>query len=311
MTLEKERTTVGVFASCSDTQLVLQELNASNFPMQKVSVIARNAEEKSDIAGVQLKERTSNTSFEDANGGITTSTLGDITDGLLTGLVLSVIPNIGRVMLAGAEATAIATTLAGDEVNTVASGLPSVLLALRIPKEQVQGYSDLVCKGYYLVIVTGIDIEIRVAKRIFNRRDIQQWSIYKPYLTPNSRYKKAVGVFSTHQDTEKALTELRTAGFPMSQVLVITKDINTLNSLVEADISGYKDYYTTLEIPNDLARNYKTQVNLGNYLLVLNSTDIYMAGARAILESNKIQDFRIYSQSVANGSISDREVISQ
>jgi hypothetical protein len=36
-----------------------------------------------------------------------------------------------------------------------------------------------------------------------------------------------------------------------------------------------------------------------------------MAGARAILESNKIQDFRIYSQSVANASISDREVISQ
>ncbi len=305
MTLEKERTTVGVFAGCSDTQLVLHELNASNFPMQKVSVIARNAEEKSDIAGVQVKERTSNTSSEDAGA------LGDVTCGLLTGLVFSVIPSIGRVMLAGAEATAIATTLVGDEVNTVAGGLPSVLLALGIPKEQAQGYSDLVCKGYYLVIVTGIDIEIRVAKRIFNRRDIQQWSIYKPYLTPNSRYKKAVGVFSTYQDTEKALTELRTAGFPMSQVLVIAKDINTLNSLVEADISDYKDYCTTLEIPDDLARNYEAQVNLGNYLLVLNSTDIYMAGARAILESNKIQDFRIYSQSVANASISDREVISQ
>ncbi|MCC5651737.1 hypothetical protein LC609_18270 [Nostoc sp. XA013] len=312
MTLEKERTTVGVFAGCSDTQLVLQELNASNFPMQKVSVIARNAEEKSDIAGVQVKERTSNTSSEDTNEGIVTGALGDVTCGLLTGLVLSVIPSIGRVMLAGAEATAIATTLAGgDEVNTAAGGLPSVLLTLGIPKEQAQGYSDLICKGYYLVIVTGIDIEIRVAKRIFNRRDIQQWSIYKPYLTPNSRYKKAVGVFYTHQDTEKALTELRTAGFPMSQVLVIGKDINTLNSLVEVDISNYKDYHTTLEIPDDLARDYKAQVNLGNYLLVLNSTDIYMAGARAILESNKIQDFRIYSQSVPNASISDREVISQ
>ncbi|MBD0387565.1 MAG: hypothetical protein ICV54_13835 [Nostoc sp. C3-bin3] len=311
MTLEKERTTVGVFASCSDTQLVLQELNASNFPMQKVSVIARNAEEKSDIAGVQVKERTSNTSSEDASGGITTGALGDITGGLLTGLVFSIIPSIGRVMLAGAKATAIASTLSGDEVNAVAGGLPSVLLALGIPKEQAQGYSDLVCKGYYLVIVTGIDIEIRLAKRVFNRRDVQQWSVYKPYLTPNSRYKKAVGVFSTRQDTEKALTELRTAGFVMSQVLVIAKDIDTLNSLVEVDISDYKDYYTALEIPDDLARDYKDQVNLGNYLFVLNSTDIYMAGARAILESNKIQDFRIYSQSVANASINDREVISQ
>ncbi|MHC5830055.1 MAG: hypothetical protein ACYT04_82530, partial [Nostoc sp.] len=118
-------------------------------------LIARDAEEQNDIASVEVKDSTGNISSKD--------TAGNITD-LLVGLVLWVIPNIGRVILAGAEAIAIATTLVSGAINVTAGDLHSVLLALGIPKEQAQGYSDLVCKGYYIVIVTGIDIEILLAK---------------------------------------------------------------------------------------------------------------------------------------------------
>ncbi|MHC5610353.1 MAG: hypothetical protein ACYTXA_04875 [Nostoc sp.] len=300
MTLQKERRTIGVFARCSDAELALQELKASNFPMHKVSVIARNAEEQNHIASVESKDSTGNTFSEDAARIVTGNTLGGLT-GLLVGLVFCVIPDIGRVILAGGEATAIATTLAG--------GLRGLLLSLGIPQEQAQGYTDLVYKGYYLVIVTAIDSEISVAKKIFNSRDTLQYGIYQPYSTPNSRYKNAVGIFSRRQDTETALTELKSAGFPMSQVSVIAKDTNRLNSFTEVDISSYKDNYTILGIPEELARYYEHQVNLGNYLLVINSTDIYMAGARAILESNKIQHFRIYNQSELNAVRSDRQTI--
>ena len=299
MTLENERRTIGVFAKCSDAQLALQELKASNFPMHNVSVIARNAEEQSDIAGVEVKERTGNISSKDAARAVTGSALGGLT-GLLVGLVLWVIPGIGQVILAGAEATAIATTLAG--------GLPGILLSLGIPKEQAQGYSDLVCKGYYLVIVTGIDIEIRIAKRIFNRRDIQQWGVYQPYSTPNSRYKQAVGVFYTRQDAQRALTELRSAGFPMSQVSLVAKNISNLSDIFEVNISSSQDNYTTLGIPDELARYYDHQVSLSHYVVVVKGTDIYIAGARAILESNNIQHFSIYSQSELDAARSDRQI---
>ncbi|MGF2040142.1 MAG: hypothetical protein RMZ43_033390 [Nostoc sp. CmiVER01] len=308
MTLEKERTTIGVFARCSDIQLVVQELKASNFPMHKVSIIARNVEE-SDIASVEVKDRTGNNTSSESAKAFTGAALA-IT-GLLVGLILWVIPGIGRVFITGAEVTAIAATLTGGTNNATTGDLHHVLLGLGIPKEQGQGYIDLISKGYHLVIVNGIDIEIRLAKRIFNRRDIQQWSIYDPYLTPNSRYKNAVGVFSTRQDTEKALTELKIAGFPMAQVSVIAKDTNTLNGITEVDISSSKDKYTTLGISEDLARYYERQVTLGNYLLMINSTDIYMAGARAILENHKIEKFCIYTPSVVNATRSDRQVISQ
>ncbi|WP_448268278.1 hypothetical protein [Nostoc sp. DSM 114159] len=299
MTLEKERRTIGVFAGYSDAQLVLQELKASNFPMDKVSVIARNTEE-SDIAGVEIIENTGNTSLKDAAGAVASDSLGNIA-ALSVDIVLLVIPGIGPVILAGAEVTAIATTLAG--------GLSSLFLSLGISERQAQGYSDLVCKGYYLVIVTGIDIELRLAKRIFNRRDVQQWGVFEPYSTPNNRYKYALGIFYRHQDAQAAVTELKTADFPMSQISIVVKNTSNLGDISGVNISSSQDKYTTLGISDELTKYYDHHLTLGHYLLVLKGTDIYVAGARAILESNKVQHFSIYSQSELDAARSDRQVI--
>ncbi|MCF2149739.1 hypothetical protein IQ276_025575 [Desmonostoc muscorum LEGE 12446] len=274
MTLEKERKFIGIFAKSSDAELALQELQSVNFSMHKVSVIARNnVEEQCDIPGIGVKEDTGNASDECTSGA-----LGGLAS-LLVSINLLAIPDMGLVMLAGAEATAIATTITGGAIGVAAGSLAGALLCLGIPEEQAHAYSDLVFKGYYLVIVTGIEIEIRFAKRIFNRHNIQHCGVYQPYLSPKSRYKYGVGVFSRRQDTETALTQLKKAGFPMSQVSVITKG-----------------NYNALEVPDDLAKYYEEQLNLGNFIVLLNATDIYMAGARAILESNKIQNFRIYSE---------------
>lgn len=295
MTLEKKRITIGVFAKYSDAQLALQELKASNFPMHKVSVIARNVEERSDIAGVEVQEHTSNISAPEVAGIFKGGALE-----YFNGLLVRVIPGIGKVILAGVEATAIATSLI--------DGLPSIFLSFGISKEQAQNYSNLVCKGYYLLIVTGIDTEIHLAQRIFNRRDIQERDVNEPYLTPNSRYKHAVSVFHTRQNAEKALIELRTAGFSMSQVSIITKNTNSLSDIFEANIKSFQDKYTTLGIPDDAARYYEHQISVGYYLIVIKSTDIYIAGARIILESNKSKYFSIHTQSEPDATRSDRQM---
>ncbi|MBD2612635.1 hypothetical protein H6G94_15365 [Nostoc punctiforme FACHB-252] len=283
MTLEKERKFIGIFAKCSEAKLALQELQAANFPMHKVSVIARKAEEQSEIAAVKAREVTGKAS-EEFTGG----TLG----GLVSGITQLAIPGIGPVMVAGAEAATIATTIIGGAIGIRAGNLAGALLPLGIPEGQARVYSDLVFQGYYLVIVTGTETEIHFAQRIFNRHSIQHRGIYQPYLSPKSRYKYGVGIFCQRQHLETALTELQTAGFPMSQVSVMTKN----------------NYYP-LEFPEDLAKYYEHQVNLGNFIVFLNATDIYMAGARAILESNKIQNFRIYEQSVPESIQGDRQVI--
>lgn len=69
MTLEKEPEFVGISAKCSHAQLALQELKAADFSMHKVFVIAQNPEEQDDIAGVEVKEHTGNTSKQGSTPG--------------------------------------------------------------------------------------------------------------------------------------------------------------------------------------------------------------------------------------------------
>jgi hypothetical protein len=67
------------------------------------------------------------------------------------------------------------------------------------------------------------------------------------------------------------------------------------------DIISPGNDYATLGIPEELPRHYYNRVSLGDYLIVLNGNDIQIAGARTILDNNRIQDFRI-GPSVVNAT---------
>lgn len=54
MASETNKKAVGIFTKRTDVELALAELKAANYPMDKVSVIARNAEEEDEIAGIEV-----------------------------------------------------------------------------------------------------------------------------------------------------------------------------------------------------------------------------------------------------------------
>lgn len=104
---------IGVFSNRPDAERALQELKNSGFPMEKVSIIARDADRKDDIAGTQVQEKVGDLADEGAKvGALSGGALGGLT-GLLVGLGTLAIPGIGPIMLAGATATTLVTTLAG------------------------------------------------------------------------------------------------------------------------------------------------------------------------------------------------------
>ncbi len=125
MTLEKERRFLDIFAKHLDAELALQQLKATDFTMHKVSVIARNVKEQGDIASVEVKKPTSNTSHQGALGGLTS---------LLVSLGVLTIADINPVTVAELEATAIATILSGSAIAVTADTLAVVLLGLGIPE---------------------------------------------------------------------------------------------------------------------------------------------------------------------------------
>jgi hypothetical protein len=181
------RRAVGTFATRRDAELALSELRNSGFSMDHVSVIARDADVGDKIADADVHDHVGNKADEGAaTGAATGGALGTLT-GLLVGLGTLAIPGVGPVMLAGATATTLATTVTGGVLGAAAGGIVGALVGLGIPEERAKVYNERLGQGHYVVIVDGTETEIREAEIILNTRGIEEWGVYEAPTVPPSR----------------------------------------------------------------------------------------------------------------------------
>lgn len=174
MTLQQSLRAVGTFSSRRDAEAALNQLRESGFAMDKVSVLAKNAENDEQLGGANVNDRKSSEASEGAGvGAVTGTALGGVT-GLLIGLEALLIPGVGPFLAAGT----IATTLAGAGVGAAAGGLVGALANLGVPEDDARGYNDRISQGDYLVTVDGTLDEIERAGMIFQNRGIRDWNIY-------------------------------------------------------------------------------------------------------------------------------------
>ena len=174
----------GLFYSRDEAEAAVRALRDAGYDMDRVSVIARDADK---IGEHETTEEVGNKADDGAAAGaLTGGALGGIT-GLLVGLGALAIPGIGPILLAGAEATAIATTLAGGAIGAAAGGLIGALIGLGIPEEKAKVYSDRVKGGSFLVIVNGTAAEISRAEAILRNNGVEEFGIYDvPGATPTA-----------------------------------------------------------------------------------------------------------------------------
>jgi hypothetical protein len=180
MSSEINKRAVGTFSSRSDVERAIEALRDENFPIDRVSVIARDGDRQSDIAGVEVKNTDNENQSADGavTGALAGGSLGGVT-GLLVGLGALVIPGIGPIVLAGAEATALATTLAGSAIGAAAGSLVGSLAGLGLPEERARFYSDRVSGGDYLLMARGSADEIERARRVLDRCNIANFGVYE------------------------------------------------------------------------------------------------------------------------------------
>ncbi len=120
MVLSPDKRAVGVFSSRRDAEHALSELRDSGFLMDKVSVIAKDADRNDQLSGADMSDRVGNKADEGAAAGAVTGTVVGGLGGLLVGLGALAIPGIGPIMLAGATATTLATTVTGAGIGAAA-----------------------------------------------------------------------------------------------------------------------------------------------------------------------------------------------
>ncbi len=174
---------VGTFSDHSKAQTALLELRDSGFPMDTISIVGHDAGHMPNLGGAQGTESISelnkdNKAGEGARTGATAGgAIGGLT-GLLVGLGMVAIPGLGPVMLAGAGATALATTLTGGAIGAATGGIGGGLIGMGIPENQAHAYSDSVDNGDYLVIVEGSEQDIQRAQSILSHSGINNWGVY-------------------------------------------------------------------------------------------------------------------------------------
>ncbi len=168
----------GIFPSRKAAETAINELKASGFPMENVSIIAKQAEENDQLSGVTMSDRVGERDV-DATGAmgdaVTSATWGTV----LVGLTSLALPGIGPILAAGSLGVGLLTGVAGTALTVANSGgLVKALTDLGVGESLASIYSDRLIQGYYLVIVDGTDEEINRAGELLRQQDIQNWGIF-------------------------------------------------------------------------------------------------------------------------------------
>lgn len=180
MATQQYKRAVGVFRSRREAENALNSLRDLGFSMDRISVLAKNADRNEEIAGVdvqdrnQMKNRGDNEAQEGAGiGAVAGTALGGV-GGLLVGLEALIVPGVGPFLAAGT----VATTLAGAGIGAAAGAIVGALTGLGIPEEDAKAYDKRVSQGDYLVMVEGTQTEIDRAGSLLRSRGVEQWNVY-------------------------------------------------------------------------------------------------------------------------------------
>ncbi len=177
------------------------------------------------------------------------------------------------------------------------------LIGLGIPEERARVYQDRVARGSYLVIVDGTDADIARAEAILHRRGVEEYGVYDapttrtatathhvPNVVPSAETstptyttapethnaailkRSAIGFFRNLADAEYAVTDLRSVGFPLSQITLVADRIQRREHFAGIDL---RDRFEAMRlgIPVEQARLYNDRINRGEYMVIVEGTE--------------------------------------
>lgn len=175
----QQQRAVGIFSDAKIVEAAFQALQETGFPMDKVSVIAKDAKEGVSVSGATAHDRIGEDKVQPATA-IVADTVGNSSAAfVLGGLTALVIPGLGPILAAGSLVAALGATAAATGVSAVASNnLYNALSSLGIPEDKASDYGDALLGGKYLVFLEGPESEIKQAEATLNEHEVQSWSLY-------------------------------------------------------------------------------------------------------------------------------------
>jgi hypothetical protein len=177
MVTSNQTRALGLFSNREDAEQALTELKSSGFPMDKVSVVARDAGES--VGDTETIAQVGDKNLDTGAGVVADTLTNSALATVLVGLGSLAIPGIGPIIAAGTLGASLVAGVASTGVAAAAfGGVVKALTDLGIPEETARTYTDRLQAGDYLVVVDGSEDDISRAQGIFSSRGIQNWGVF-------------------------------------------------------------------------------------------------------------------------------------
>src|SRR5262249_19970487 len=157
--MSQESSLVGIYHHLDVAEEAVRQLGQGGFPIQHVSVIAKDLGSEKKIHGYVTSCDVAKSS---ARGG---AWVGGIF-GLLVGAAFLWVPGVGPLVVAGSLTSALLGGLEGAVAGAAVSGVLGWLVSLGISKQHILKYEESVKAGKYLVIAHGSADEVKKARQI-------------------------------------------------------------------------------------------------------------------------------------------------
>jgi hypothetical protein len=157
--MSQESSVVGIYPHLDVAEEAVRQLGQGGFPIQHVSVIAKDLGSEKKIHGYVTSCDVAKSS---ARGG---AWVGGIF-GLLVGAAFLWVPGVGPLVVAGSLTSVLLGGLEGAVAGAAVSGVLGWLVSLGISKQHILKYEESVKAGKYLVIAHGSPDEVKKARQI-------------------------------------------------------------------------------------------------------------------------------------------------
>ncbi|MBE9158094.1 hypothetical protein IQ265_14840 [Nodosilinea sp. LEGE 06152] len=171
---------IGFFPEEEQAEKAIRALESSGFPMEQVSIIAKQLEKDTVAGGATTGHQVQGQDINASRRLPEQANTGALWGGLLGGLSAFAIPGgLGAVLAVGSVGAAFAGVVAGQGAGALATqNLKEGLKSLGIPDEKVGGFSDRLINQDFMVIIEGSQAEINQVETALTDHDIQAWNIY-------------------------------------------------------------------------------------------------------------------------------------
>lgn len=140
-----EHTTVGIFSNLDNAAQAVDEICASGFRIDDVSVIAQDSERVQEIAD-RTETSAGNAAVKGAGAGAAVGGLA----GLLLGVTAVTIPGVGPLLAAGP----LAALIGGAATGAVVGGIIGALTSMGFSEEEAEEYRERIREGDVLLAVS-------------------------------------------------------------------------------------------------------------------------------------------------------------